>query len=1183
MTHAQWNKYWSNKQAQLQNQVEIQKHPQPSESDQLAAMTQRNIMQQVFPNKNPVPGHPAPVQKLPAMPTQSALPSLQSASATQQKISSQNVLNPKPTPKPTTQALTMIDKAAQSGDKEAQSIQRAIAFGQGALQSMTLGLSGSQLAENEVPALTRYNAIANQATAEHPIAENIGAAIGTLPSMAIGGGALAGSRAVTDWAGNNTARRIAAQAASGALENGAYTAASDIAPVAEGQKTPQQAIRDIGTQALVGGALGGALSGLGELASRRAGNAATVAEDTTRNAPEVAQGAQSEVPVEDQLRPEQQNETYQQSAATNPTTTIPNTESSTTETPALGAQNAQFPYVEKTSKAYANTYKNTDIFNQAEKDMLKEPDYKYQVTSEKQSMNEAQQRLELDFPGEVKDLSEAKSFNGADLDTAMGILSQYTQEARQTGDYSQVRNWSKVVQEKGTEAGQTVQAFAKYSRTPEGMAVAAQNFVKGAQDDMTKVDRDGKLVDNPLGRKIDNEASQINAAAKKAPNSARQLVNNLFKGDKESAQKLNDLISSGQFTKDDITDIVRKKYKVPTLDNDDMSKIMDYMQQSTTAKTEKEKFNLQLQAAKVAANKVPATVMDKLDNWRYLSMLGNLKTHARNIASNAVMDLIRRTKNVVGTAFEKVLPQAERTKAIAVSKPIKDFASKDFENVYYTIFQNEKNGFGGLIQRAKTIYKNPLLEKLRVGNNKALDYEDLFFAKNAYTDSLSQAMKARGLTPQYLSSGTEEANKALESVRAYATNEAFKATFREANSLSSMLNRLEKLNTKSKVANAAAHVLIGGAVPFKRTPLNILKRGVEYSPIGLIDGLTRGVAQLRKEEITGSQFVDRLSSGLTGTGLLGLGAFLAANNVLIGKDDSEQKEQSYNSMLGNQDYAINDHGNTFTIDWIGPSAMPLFAGVELYNTVFERGNGQNVEKGFGRFLSAMSNISDPLTQMSMLQGVNDMINTAKYSNNSLGAIAGSAISDYATQYIPTVSAQAARTTSGVVRSTKTSKDSALSQYGEQTLRSAASKIPGINNMLQPKVDLWGRNVSSGSLPGRVVSNFLSPGYYQQNHNTPVDNELSKVYSKTGDTSVLPSYAPNYIQDSSGKRYYLSDSEYTNYQRQLGQESYNNLHQLMGTSDYQNANNDEKVKLISSIYRNARADVKQKYMNAHHLQ
>lgn len=65
----------------------------------------------------------------------------------------------------------------------------------------------------------------------------------------------------------------------------------------------------------------------------------------------------------------------------------------------------------------------------------------------------------------------------------------------------------------------------------------------------------------------------------------------------------------------------------------------------------------------------------------------------------------------------------------------------------------------------------------------------------------------------------------LDRAMAYAVREAQKATYRDASALASTLSR-------AAGSNKTLNLVIEGVLPFKKTPINILKRGVEYSPAG---------------------------------------------------------------------------------------------------------------------------------------------------------------------------------------------------------------------------------------------------------------------------------------------------------------------------------------------------------------
>lgn len=159
----------------------------------------------------------------------------------------------------------------------------------------------------------------------------------------------------------------------------------------------------------------------------------------------------------------------------------------------------------KTSRARTNTFEK--LFSEAEKSMdgLKKEDMTYDVIREKESLEGAKARLAQDFDGEVDDLLKRTDWTGEDLDTAMGALSVFREEAQKNGDYSKVVEMAQKIRENATKGGQFVQAFAKYNRTtPEGLLVKAIDEVDKAKNPVQR-----KNVNPVVQSMIDSYTEQI--------------------------------------------------------------------------------------------------------------------------------------------------------------------------------------------------------------------------------------------------------------------------------------------------------------------------------------------------------------------------------------------------------------------------------------------------------------------------------------------------------------------------------------------------------------------------------------------------------------------------------------------------------------------------------------------------
>lgn len=201
----------------------------------------------------------------------------------------------------------------------------------------------------------------------------------------------------------------------------------------------------------------------------------------------------------------------------------------------VGSAESAFPHVQKVSKFRSNTIEKSPMFTQVEKELLNPSDYQYDVIGEKQSIAEAKQRLEVDFAGEVADIPNKSSLNGADNDTAYGILEKYKNDAKGTPENSpeweRVKRWSKMMQSKNTDAGQFIQANSKYSRTPEGAVVKGQQVVDSVEREIKKTNpRKVKAVDNETKAVVEviqeTEAEAAQEAAKEIVNTVENANTN---------------------------------------------------------------------------------------------------------------------------------------------------------------------------------------------------------------------------------------------------------------------------------------------------------------------------------------------------------------------------------------------------------------------------------------------------------------------------------------------------------------------------------------------------------------------------------------------------------------------------------------------------------------------------------
>ena len=628
----------------------------------------------------------------------------------------------------------------------------------------------------------------------------------------------------------------------------------------------------------------------------------------------------------------------------------------------------------------------------------------------------------------------------------------------------------------------------------------------------------------------------------------------------------------------------------------------------------------QAEALRLLAEEVvpDATPLEKFETWRYMAMLGNPKTMLRNYVGNKMFGVVTGVSNNIAAVAENVIDKAskalggegiQRTKAVL--NPI-----KDADLIKASALDADANRYRQMVgSKYEKVNKETLKQHRSVWNSKpmrkaedAIDagISDYKAIKSKYSTSLAGYLKANGYDKSIFSADAEynklkklsqtqvltkaqqmELDKVskqvaeLDKARDYALKQAEYATFHEDNAFASWLSKV------SNESPGVGHAIIEGVVPFKKTPANVLKSGVEYSPLGAIDSI-RKTGKLIYEN-TGSRagnladtyinskgkevqktlandVIESWSKTLTGTGLLALGYYLTDKGILLSSDE----ETKYQDQLeGLQNYSIKIGDKTYTIDWAAPAVMPLLLGAEVHK--IRNANGETSEdwyKNLDKYLSAANKIADPLVEMSFLQGVQNTIETAANAvqNNDLMSIPAmmgyQAATGYLTQAIPTLGGQIARTMDNTRRSTYTDKEGVAGVLDKQAQK-LENKIPFLSETNQPYVDTYGRE-QRNSPSDNPFFNFayqtLSPGYLSDVNTTDADRLSREMFEKTGKDSMLPKWQSKAKID--GER--VSPEQYTDYAKAYGEANFNIRNELANNEWFNSLSDDEKAQIIGSV-------------------
>lgn len=966
---------------------------------------------------------------------------------------------------------------------------------------------------------------------------------------------------VASWlskAGTSTAAKILGDAVGEATEEAVqYDVDRVLQKITLGNDVPRD-IKEQAYQALIGGVTGGIFGGANAIAGTL-GKAQTQATTPVQTAAEAAQAqtapatpaevqtAQKATPAAPKttldlmLEDVQQREHAKQTAA--PKQSLLEKEilkqsgaKETSDGTGVGAMNNPFTSEQKVSEVYTNTLKNTDLLNDIQKAQLDERDYVFDSVSEKESVAKAKQRLDVDFDGEVADLSAMPAYTAAeDVDTAMGILGAFAKDSEAKNDFTSMKQWSKDLYQKIHQSATTLQAMDKYSRTPEGAVIKAQQAIFNAEKKLTTKNELGKTVQNSIGKKISSDVETVT-----------KIINALSKGEnitgmgkelnKVKVKDIKELFVSGAYDADSINDLVRSKYGIPTLTAADVQKIYELTKMANETTDDYQRRAYTNRAVHVIADKMPVSFKNKVLAVRRIAMLLNPKTViSRNAGGNVVFGLLEDIKDAPGTLID-----------IAVSK------KTGIRTTSYNPLATTKAELSGMkkgitewardikegVDTSPTEHEMPrstaLKSKLGAGVEKALynllALGDRPFFEGAYAKRIDE-FKRLGLDYTSADAQVEATAYALE--RVFQNDSA--------------------LAQKAMQLRESLGILGDIAIPFAQTPANIFDKLADYSPYGFVRAIKKA-GSIGDSAWSQKQFVDTLSRSITGTGLITLGAVLAANGLITGgeKDEEDEAVTYQKKISGWQPYSIVVGDKSYTYDWANPVGTLLALGADASQSK-----------------SAKEHIS-AIAMAGLKAGINTMFNQSYmeglseiFGQDDIASGFETMLIGLPSSFTPTAFQQMARIIDPIAR------DTYDTDPFKRSWNKVKAKLPWASATLPAKVSASGQETTNfqGSIPANVFESFISPGYIGETQRTKVDEEVTRLYDITGDASVLPEWSEYTSKGDlsftvDGIKYTMNASEWEKYQKTRGQEAYKTIAAVIARKEYKSLSDAEKAELVT---------------------
>nr|DAE45799.1 MAG TPA: nuclease [Caudoviricetes sp.] len=573
------------------------------------------------------------------------------------------------------------------------------------------------------------------------------------------------------------------------------------------------------------------------------------------------------------------------------------------------------------------------------------------------------------------------------------------------------------------------------------------------------------------------------------------------------------------------------------------------------------------------ADQIPTSLGEAAQQWRYFSMLANPSTHAKNIMGNVSGAVAKIGKDNLAALMETVFigNKEGRTKAFLnpLSKSDQNLLNlgwADYDNAVdlYEDSTGKYSNTAGDINDKRRYWKinDPqnaltrgidkalnIAEKANNLNSKALEVEDMWFSKPMYSVALAGYMKANGLT------------EITDAARTYAMTEAKKGTYNDLNAVSKWATSLGKGSKLGRFLSSTVY-------PFKKVPANVMVRTVEYSPLGYLKGAW-DLIQMQKgnPDITAAKAIDDFAAATTGTALLGVGAMLAKQGILraTGVGDDKEKEQQKNAF-GAKDFSILVGDTYIPIDSLTLAGTGLLTGAQIWEAAQNARNGDE-PISFEDFLDALSKITDPVFEQSMLSGMDSILTTIQNSDDAgtgelLTKMGVQIIGNYVGQYVPTVVGRVAASLDKNQRSTYLEPDGAWSPV-QSAVQGVQKKIPGLRENMAVTYGNWGVPVEGNGANGFGEAAFkaVTPVYPSKQKTDAVEEEIARLHDVNAEYSNFYTKPPKSIAVD-GENIKLTSEEYAKYTETRGQTDYNLRKNMLDSDIYKGLPDNVKSKAMS---------------------
>jgi hypothetical protein len=441
---------------------------------------------------------------------------------------------------------------------------------------------------------------------------------------------------------------------------------------------------------------------------------------------------------------------------------------------------------------------------------------------------------------------------------------------------------------------------------------------------------------------------------------------------------------------------------------------------------------------------VAPTKKEIINEMRYINMLSSPLTHGKNLATNLIQATV--TRPLTRTFGGIIDPIASK-----ITGKEREFYLKQVPAYYQGVFGSTKQAFKEARKAIKGevgIYRPDLSNMPTNSKLTKWGYPVMRFLEAG--DRYFRALIEGGEMAAYAKIGKNEAEASLKSKKTAST-----LLFRDALDPNNKEGQGKLLSWIDKATGAAYNLRnnfpkLRWIVPFIETPMNILKQGIEYSPLGF--------ATLKGNTAK----VEQLSKAFLGSTVAGIGAWQAFNGNVTWAGPKDPVLRKAWEAEGKKPYSIRIGDKWISLGFLGPLAYP-FAMAAATKWFFEENPKAAVDNNTMKGIKTIAGIGEYFSDQSYMDGVGDLADIMDNEDAAAGQALIAAINP-TKQMIPL---------SGLLGWTSRMIDdtyrSPSKSFSMSTVRDNFMKdLPGLSMMVDPKLNIAGEEAKR---PYPIVNAF----------------------------------------------------------------------------------------------------------------